>query len=148
PLLAEFRMRQPQGPIRFGFDVALGASEGQTEWGPNKDAILQSLGPPEQEGFKTAISFVLDRNRHAPQARSGAAIARRDAEAARARIYEDDARYWLGFDIASGIFGPVRLGGAGHTSEGPGSNAIRDGLSAVAQRGYRDSAAFHLSRRY
>lgn len=145
---AELRSRQPRGPIRFGFDVGMGAAEGQTEWGPGKDTIMRSLGAAEQEGFKVAISFVLDRNRNAALAATGAQIARRDGVVARARMGEDDVRYWLGFDIASGIFGPQKWGAQGNTLEGPGSTAIREALSPVAQRGFRSSVQLHLSRHY
>jgi hypothetical protein len=52
---------------------------------------------------------------------------------------------WLGFDIASGIFGPTPLG-AGHTLPGPGSTAIRDQLGPDGRRGFEAAEAFLLER--
>ena len=70
------------------------------------------------------------------------------AVVARARTAEPDVRYWLGFDIASGIFGDPALGAQGNTATGPGSMKIRDALSAPAQRGFNASVKLHLSRHY
>ena len=81
-------------------------------------------------------------------ASAGAAIADADPAVADARNAEPDPRYQLGFDIASGIFGDRAFGGRGNTATGPGSLAIRDGLSAPAQRGFNASVQFHLGRRY
>jgi len=147
PLLSELRKRQPAGAFQRGFDIGTGASAGQTEWGPGKQRILDSLKPDEQEGFRIAVSFALDRNRNADFAAAGAAIAAADPAVAQARQQDTDARYWLGFDIASGLFGDPALGGAGHTSTGSGSDAIRNALSAPAQRGFNASVQFHLSRK-
>jgi hypothetical protein len=46
-LSAVLRQQQREGPNRRGFDIGMGASEGQTLWGPNKQKILESLRPPE-----------------------------------------------------------------------------------------------------
>jgi hypothetical protein len=126
----------------------MGAAEGQTGWGPGKQRILDSLSPAEQEGFKMAISMSFDFNRYAERARIGAAIAEADPEVAQARTAEEDTRYSLGFDIASGIFGDPALGAQGNTSTGPGSLGIRDSLSGPAQRGFNDSVKLHLGRKY
>ena len=147
-MIVQWRMRQPSAAFQRGFDIAVSASEGQTAWGPGKQAILDSLLPAEKEGFKNAISLVLDRNRHADFAAKGARVASLDRSVTPLRKREDDVRYWLGFDIASGLFGPERLGANGRTSEDPRSDAIRDGLSAAAQRGFRASAQLHLGRVY
>jgi hypothetical protein len=147
-LSAVLRQQQREGPNRRGFDIGMAASEGQTEWGPNKQKILESLGAAEQEGFKVAVSFVLDRNRNADLAAIGAAIAESDPVVAQTRTRAADVRYWLGFDIATGIFGDRALGARGHTATGPGSSAIRDALSAPAQQGFNASVAFHLNRHY
>ena len=146
-LLSELRNRQPAGAFRRGFDIGTGASAGQTEWGPGKQRILDALKPDEQEGFRIAAFFALDRNRNAAFAAAGAAIAEADPAVARARQQDADARYWLGFDIASGLFGDPALGAAGHTSTGSGSDAIRNALSAPAQRGFNASVRFHLGRK-
>jgi len=148
PLSAELRKRQPQGPYLRGFDIGMGASEGQTSWGPGKQAILNSLSGVEQEGFKIAISFVLDRNRFVDLARVGATIAETDPELAKARTSQADVRYWLGFDIATGIFGDPTQGAKGNTLPGPGSDKIQSSLSLPAQQGFAASRALHLSRHY
>jgi hypothetical protein len=88
----------------------------------------------------------MDRNRNPQLAATGADIAAADPLIASARTVDPDVRYWLGFDIASALFGDPALGGAGHTSTGPGSNAIRDSLSAPAQRGFNASTTLNLSR--
>jgi len=110
PLSAALRTQQPQGAARRGFDIGLAAAEGQTAWGPGKQKMLDSLDPGEQEGFKVGACFSMDRNRNAELARAGAAIAETDPEVAQARSGEADARFWLGSDIGSGIFGDPALG--------------------------------------
>jgi hypothetical protein len=147
PLAAALRTQQSR-ETQHGFDIGMGAAEGQTLWGPGKQKLLDSLAPAEQEGFKVAVSFSLDRNKNLELAAVGAAIAEADPDVAKARSREPDARYWLGFDIASGIFGDPARGARGNTQTGPGSLAIRDALSAPAQRGFNASVRLHLSRRY
>ena len=148
PLIAELRRRQPASASLRGFDIGIGVSGSQTEWGPGKQKVLDSLSLAEQDLFKIAASFMLDRNRNSKLAATGASIAASDPVVARARTQNPDVRYWLGFDIASGLFGNPALGGAGHTSTGPGSDAIRNALSGPAQRGFNDSVQLHLSRKY
>jgi hypothetical protein len=147
-LATELRSRTPVGPYRRGFDIGMAAAEGQTEWGSGKQRILDSLNSAEQEGFEVAVSYSLDRNRNAALATVGADIAKADRAVAQARASGSDVRYWLGFDIATGIFGARARGAQGNTSTGPGSLRIRDALSAPAQRGFDDAVAFHLHRRH
>lgn len=99
-------------------------------WGPGKQRILDSLKPAEQEGFKVAPSFVLDRNRNAQLAAIGAAIAAADPIVAQAMLKEQDFHCWLGFDAGSGVFGDPALGALGNKATGPGSERIRNGLRA------------------
>jgi hypothetical protein len=148
PLINELRNRQPAGPNQRGFDIGMAAALGNTEWGPGEQKILASLTPAEQEGFKIAASFSLDRNRNPQHALIGANIADADPAVEQARTLDPDIRYWLGFDIASGIFGDPKLGADGNTATGPGSMKIRDALSAPAQKGFNASVKLHLSRRY
>lgn len=148
PLAAELRNRQPDGPSRRGFDIGMAAAERDTLPGPGKQRIHDSLSPAEQEGFETAVLFSLERNRNSDFAAKGAAIAKADPLVARARTVETDVFYWLGFDIATGIFGDPALGASGNTATGPGSMKIRDSLSSPGQRGFNASVAFHLSRNY
>jgi hypothetical protein len=145
-LVAELRRRQPAANRR-GFDIGMGAAEGQKEWGPAKEKVLASLNPAEQQGFKVAVSFSLDRNRNAQFAAIGAAIAQSDPVVASARISDPEVRAWLGFDIASGIYGDPAKGGQSRTS-GYQPLAIREQLSLPAKRGFDASKELHLSRHY
>jgi hypothetical protein len=61
----------------------------------------------------------------------------REAMAARAKL--PLTNQWLGFNIAAGIFGSLDDGASGHTSQGPGSNAIRAVLSS-SRPGYERRA--------
>jgi len=148
PLAVELRYRQAEGPSRRGFDIGMAAAEGQTAPGPGKQRIQNSLSPAEQPGFNIAVTFSLERNRNADLAAKGAAIAAADPVVAEARTVDADVFYWLGFDIATGIFGDPTLGALGNTAMGPGSAKIRDALNASGQRGFNASVKFHLSRKY
>jgi hypothetical protein len=145
-LVAELRRRQPTANLR-GFDIGMGAAEGQKEWEPGKEKVLASLNPAEQQGFKVAVSFSLDRNRNAQFAAIGAAIAQSDPVVASARTSDPEVRAWLGFDIASGIYGDPAKGGQSRTS-GYQPLAIREQLSLPAKRGFDASKQLHLSRHY
>ena len=147
PLSAELRNRSPDDLNRRGFDIGMAAAEGNTEPGPGKQRIHDSLSQAEQGGFDAAVSFSLQRNKNARFAAVGAAIAQADPEVAQARSADPDVFYWLGFDIASGIFGDPALGANGNTATGPGSLGIRNALNPAAQRGFDASVALHLRRR-
>ena len=65
PLAVELRNQQSEGPAQRGFDIGMAAAEGQTQPGPGKQRIQNSLSPAEQEGYRIAVSFSLERNRNA-----------------------------------------------------------------------------------
>jgi hypothetical protein len=145
-LAFELRDRQPV-PNQRGFDIGMGAAEGQTVWGPGKQKILESLNGPQQEGFKVAVSYSMDRNKNRALADIGAAIAKLDPVVAKARTSDPEVRAWLGFDIASGIFGdPAK--GAQNKMTGMQFMVIREALSLPAQRGFNASMKLHQSRHY
>jgi len=148
PLAVALRNGLPDAPSRRGFAVGMAVAEGQTLPGPGKQRMHDSLKSDEQNGFSLAVSFSLERNRNLEFATRGAAIAKADPIVAQARTANPSVFYTLGFDIATGIFGDVALGGAGHTSEGPGSQAIRDGLSADGQKGFRASVDLYLVQKH
>lgn len=148
PLATELRNREPDASGRRGFDIGMAAAEGQTVPGPGKDATRASLPAAERSGFSTAVAFSLERNRNAERARKGAAIAKADPAVEKARTADPDVFYWLGFDIATAIFGDPGLGAQGNTATGPGSLAVRDALSAAGQRGFNAAVKFHLARDY
>ena len=148
PLFAALREQLPEG-LRHGYDVGMATAENQTEWGTGKQKLLDSLSGDEQEGFRIATYFAVDRNRYDDRAVLGAAIAEGDPAVAAAREKSSDPRYWLGFDIATAIFGDPKRGAQGNTATGPGSLGIRDSLmSPLAQKGFNASVAYHLNRKY
>jgi hypothetical protein len=106
------------------------------------------LSAAEQPGFDLAAAFSLPRNKYTALASVGAAIGSADPELTRARNAENDVFFWLGFDIASGIFGNPAAGAKGNTATGPGSLGIRNELNAAGQRGFNASTALHLGRKY
>jgi hypothetical protein len=148
PLLAEFERRQPPGETHRGFEIGVGATGSDTLWGPGKQRILDSLPVAQQEGFKLAASYLLDRNHYAALDAVGIKIAASDPLVQRARTADPDVRYWLGFDIASALYGDPKLGSEGSRSTGPGSARILASLSPPAQRGFTASTQFHLARTY
>jgi hypothetical protein len=147
-LAAELRRRQGRGAGQFGFEVGMGVAKGNTLPGPGKDRIGDALSPAERQGFDVAVKYSLERNSNARLAAIGAKIARRDADVQEARTADRDVFYWLGFDIATGLFGDPALGAHGNTATGPGSLKIRDALSAAGQQGFNDSVTYHLSQVY
>lgn len=149
PLARELRRRQGKGAGQFGFEIGMGVTDKDTAPGPGKDRVGEGLSPAEKQGFDIAMAYVLERNRNRQLAAVGAAIAREDDEVLQARTADRDVFYWLGFDIATGIFGDPALGARGNTATGPGSLGIRDALlSAAARRGFDDAVTFHLARTY
>jgi hypothetical protein len=149
PLSAALREQQPEGAGRRGFDAGMVAAENQTAWGPGKQKILDSLSGAEQDGFRAAAYFSVDHNAYILRAEVGAAIAEADPVVMKARMREQDAAFWLGFDIATAIFGDPKRGAQGNTATGPGSLGIRDSLNSPAsRRGFNTSVALHLARRY
>lgn len=144
PLATELRNRQPAGPARRGFDAGMGAAEGQTLPGPGKDKMRDSLPPAEQGGFALAVTFSVQRNRWFERAALGAKIAKADPAVEAARKANPSVFYWLGFDIATAIFGDPALGAQGNTLTGPGSLGARDSLVEDGQKGFNAAVKFHL----
>jgi hypothetical protein len=142
------RPSSPDVLYTLGFDIGIGAAEGHTLPGPGKQKIHDALNARSQIAFATAVTFSLDRNRYADLAARGLAIAQADPEVAKARTPGPTILRWLGFDIATGLFGDPALGALGNTAMGPGSLKIRNSLSPAGQVGFDDSVALHLSRNY
>jgi hypothetical protein len=155
PLVAALRESEPEGPVRKGFDIGMGAWRGHTGDGAGKQALAKALTQTEQLGFADAAVFSLQWNNNTAFAAKGAAIAEHDPEVAAARgkvrgTPPDGLRaalYYLGFDIATGIFGDPKLGAQGNTLIGPGSEKIRATLGPDGQQGFNDSLAFNVVRR-
>lgn len=147
-LASKLRASLPDADTQRGFDIAMAVARDQTEWGPGKQKLHDSLSAAGQAGFKTATSYLFDRNRYAERARLGASMAAADAALEAERSADDDARFQLGFDIATAIFGDPAQGAQGNKSAGPGSLGIRDSLSAPAQRGFNAAMSLHLAKAY
>jgi hypothetical protein len=148
PLSIELRNRQQVGAQRRGFDIGMAAAEGDTLPGPGKKSIHDSLDPAGGSGFDSAVEFSLERNRNAGFAAKGAGLVKVDPILAAARAANTSVMYWLGFDIGAGLFGEPSLGGAGNTSEGPGSRAVRDGLCFDGQAGFRAATDLYLVQKH
>jgi hypothetical protein len=125
--------------------VALGRVQSTTPKGPSmpicdraRDA--RTRNSPAAPGLEAQCRAFL--------AAKGAAIAESDPELAAARAADTDVLYRQGFDIATGIFGDPALGAQGNTAMGPGSQRIRDSLSAAGQKGFDAAVKVHLSRNY
>ncbi|MEJ0086396.1 MAG: hypothetical protein WDO72_11970 [Pseudomonadota bacterium] len=141
--------RLPDDPARRGFVIGLGIWEGNTAPGPGKQRYHDALTSAEQRGFDIAAAYSLTRNKYAALVGVGGAIAAADTELSASRsALEEDGSYWLGFDIASGLFGDPAAGAEGDRAMNAGAAAIRDTLNAGQQRGFDASMALHLSRSY
>ena len=147
-LARELRNRITAGDMRRGFDIGMGIWAGNTAPGPGKQRVHDALSPLEQPGFDIAAAFSLPRNKYAALAKVGATIGNADPAIGAARNAENDVFFWLGFDIASGIFGDPAAGSLGNTATGPGSLGIRNELNAPGQRGFNAATALHLGRKY
>jgi hypothetical protein len=145
PLAVAFRNGLPDARSRRGFNIGIGVAGADTLPGPGKQRIHDLLSPDEQSGFATAVSYSLERNKNLELAVKGAAIAKVDPDVAAARIANSSSiLFWLGFDIATGIFGDPALGALGNTLTGPGSLTIRDSLSPDGQSGFNASTKLQL----
>ena len=102
----------------------------------------------EQVGFNIASAYSLQRNNNVERATKGAAIVMSDPTLITARATEPAGTYWLGFDIATAIFGDPARGAQGNTQMGPGSEQVRSTLDPAGQRGFNAALAIHLSRHY
>ena len=131
------------------FNMGMAVAEGHTAPGPGKQAIHDALAEGERRAFQMAVWYSIDRNANAELAAKGAEIAEADPTVAEARKAMSDPFYWLGFDIATGLFGDPALGAKGNTAKGPGSTKIRDGLNPESAReGFDEAVQFHLARNY
>jgi hypothetical protein len=139
---------QPAGAARRGFYVGMAAMNGHTLWGPGAQSIKDSLDPAGQIGFAEAAAYCLQRNNNSDVARRGAAVLSADPAAKAGQAALPLGLAWLGFAVASGIFGNPALGALGNTATGPGSLGIRGSLDTDGQRGFDSAVAFHLAKKY
>lgn len=148
PLLTAIADAQPEGPARRGFDIGIGTMNENSAWGPGSTEIRDSLEPEEQPGFTLGAEVCRQRNLNPDYAGKGARVIAADPGAQKARSAKPAGLYWLGFDIASSLFGNPKLGALGNTLMGPGSQAIRASLTAETARGFDDAVAYHQAQKY
>jgi hypothetical protein len=77
-LVAALRETEPDGPQRTGFDIGMGAWQGNTGDGAGKQALGKGLTAAEQLGYADAAVFSLQWNNNVEFAAKGAAIAELD----------------------------------------------------------------------
>lgn len=140
PLAVLLRSQQPNDSARRGFDIGMGAAEGQTGPGPGKQRIHDNLPAPEQSGFAAAVDFSLERNRNAALAAKGADLVRSNPRVAAVRNAEANAFYRLGFDIAIGFFS--------QSANGTGAMLkLRDTLSTAVRGGFDAAVELNTGRK-
>lgn len=145
PAAAALRSSQPDALAQRGFDIGLAATGWDTEHGPGKQAIRDSLKPAEQVGFTAAVSFSLERNRikqtksNAALADKGEAIANQDPLAVALRNLQPEGPTRRGFDIGMAA-------AEGDTAPGPGKQRIHDSLLPAEQTGFTAAVTFLLAR--
>jgi hypothetical protein len=143
PLLASLREVEPAGLSRLGFDIGLAISEGHSAPGPGKQKFKEDhVKDFDPSAYQRAVDYSVARNANPDIAARGAMAVAAQADAAAARAKLPLSNQWLGFNVAAGLFGSLADGALGHTSQGPGSNQIRERL-ASAMLGYDAALAFY-----
>jgi hypothetical protein len=130
-----------------GFNVGMDKERQFTLWGPGQQQFKDSLDEQAQRGYQLAADHCLNRNNNPERAVKGQAVvlADPDALAARAAL---PVTQWLGFNIASAIFGDPALGAQGNTLMGPGSQKVRDSLIADGPAGFDRAVQHHMAKKY
>jgi len=147
-VVAQIFSRLTEPNARRGFSIGLGVWGDQTAPGPGKQKFHDALIAAEQRGFELAAAYALPHNKYASLLAVAAKINAADPDLAAARATDPDGFFWLGFDLASGLFGDPAAGSEGSRVLGAGAIAIRDSLNAAGQRGFNTSMKLHLSRSY
>lgn len=142
----QIRRDLPDAASRRGFNIAFGNSGDDSLPGPGKDRLRDSLPGPERQGFATAVSYFLVRNSNPGLVAAGEAIAKATNEVAEARQLGTDGFFWLGFDLATGLYGDPALKGQGITNPvpGPGQTKVRESLNDRGKQGFDASRTLHL----
>lgn len=138
PLAAELRSRLDEAGRR-GFDIGMGGTEGDTAYGPGKQARGDALPADQQPGYFKAVEYSITRNGNLEALLTGGRVAQGNPTLKDARLAEDDPFYTLGFDIATGLLYNLQ-GGIGDISQTVGARGVRDTLSGATQRGFDASA--------
>ncbi|TIT17825.1 MAG: hypothetical protein E5W70_31225 [Mesorhizobium sp.] len=136
PLAFLIRAEQPSDEGQRGFNIGMAAMNVNTLWGPGAQSLQDLLTPAASAGFKVAATYCLQRNNNMDAAKRNGSVLKQDSAAAEARRLLPPGVAWLGFDIASGLYGPADKGSLGNTLLGPGAKKIRDSLDLDGQRGF------------
>jgi hypothetical protein len=72
PLAVELRAQQIDDASRVGFDIGMAIAETDSDFGPGKQRIHDSLQAEEQAGFRAAVDYSLARNKKAELAAASA----------------------------------------------------------------------------
>jgi hypothetical protein len=148
PLAQALRATLPAGPAWDGFNTAMAVEVSNTAWDPGQQSIKDSLGGAQQVGFQLGVDYCQSRNANRDVTSKGAAVLAADPGATAARDRLPAGLQWLGFQIATGLFGNPKLGAAGNTLMGPGSQKIRDSLAPDARTGFDAGVTYHLAQKY
>jgi hypothetical protein len=144
------REAEPAGMARRGFDYGLGWSELSTSWGPGARKVEQELEPEARASFHRATEYSIVRNANAAALERGSGVIKADPAVAAARAAHQPAGlHWLGFTIATGLYGDKALGADGsNPPRGPGGERIRDTFTAVdGKNGFDDGQNFNWAHR-
>jgi hypothetical protein len=132
-------LRDGQNPWGFrGFYIGMAAAESDTEPGPGKQAIRNSLPLREQLGFDTAVSYSLARNKCAVLAAKGELLVADDELATMLRDGQSPTGR-RGFDIGMAA-------AETDTEQGAGKQAIRNTLPLDEQPAFDAAVLFSLTR--
>ena len=143
PLLTALREVEIEGPLRFGFDIGLAFSEGDSLQGPKKDNFKKvHVADFDSGAYQRAVDYTVDLDANAVLAARGIAVVASNKAAAESRSKLPPSNRWLGFDIAAGHFGASSDGGEGNTLQGSGSDLIRGRLSASTRLGWDAALVF------
>ena len=132
----------PAGPIKAGGRVNLPRSSGPSLSKCDAAQVARTRNSPAAPGLEAQCRVEQEAARLAS---IGEAIAAADPAVAALRNRSANPLYLHGFDVATGIFGDPALGAVGNTAMGPGSEGIRNSLSALGQRGFNAATDYHLA---
>jgi hypothetical protein len=139
-------LRDQPGRSKLGFLTGLGAAGNDTLPGPWKDEKRDAMALGDRDSFQQAVDYSIDKNSNPDAAARGAAIVKADQAVANERAKLPLSVAWLGFDIATGIFGRASEGAFGNTAEGSGSDKIFRNLCVDGKKGYKAGVMFNLGR--
>lgn len=141
PQAAELRGQQRDADAQRGFDIGMGAADGQTMPGPGKQRLHDALPAAQRDGYAAAVAYSLSHNTHviADYAPRGQQLANADPLALELRDSQPTATARMGFDIGMGV-------AEGQTAPGPGKQRIHDALPLDQQEGFDWAVAFTLER--